>query len=134
MASPEWIATIAGAVLCLTYGWLLSIAARCHGIQFGRMGSTVGVVGALVLMAMAIVGPQKHLERRKVEPMQAYTLEGYPRISQGAIRYAKLLSIASRTTQEVGRSPSKNHVAYEHRDGRLEWVTKKKYAILVRSE
>lgn len=133
-ASPAWIATVAVAVVCLAYSWLLGIAARRHGIHLGRIGPTVGVAGALILAGMAVVGPQKLVERKAVDSMQTYTLEGYPRISRSVAHYAKLLSIASRTTHEVGRRPSKNHVAYEHSDGKLEWITKKKYAKLTGGE
>lgn len=132
MLSPVWIATVGGALLCLTYSWFLGAKARSRGIRFGRMSTAVGVAGALVLAGMAVVGPPRTLQPEGV--ISVYTAEGYPIFPQSRARFTELLSIAMRTTQEVGRRPSKDHVAYEDpATGKMKWVTSSEYKQLVKA-
>lgn len=129
--SSSWIATVMVAVVCLAYSWLLGIAARRHEIHLGMIGPTVGVVGTLILAAMAVVGPSSKFEKKRVV-MPVLISEGYSRASAGETRRMQLLSIVSRATDKLGTRPSDDHVAYEHPNGRLEWVTKEKYAKLIK--
>ncbi len=127
MVQPEWIATIVGALLCLVYSWFLSVVGQSQRVRFGKVSPAIGIVGALILAGMAVVGPSHIPKHEGVVLMSRYTDEGYPIFPKGAFRHAKLLSVVSRTIQEVGQRPSKDHLAYEHPTGKLEWVTKDQY-------
>lgn len=131
-----WNLTVVGALLCLAYGWFLIALGRSQRVRFGKTGLIVGVIGALVLAGMAVVKPLHDVSKPKAKRVISMTVasKGYPTASQGVVRFEKLLSVATRTTQKVGRRPSKNHVAYESPSGKLEWVTREEYRELLRKK
>ena len=127
----EWNITVAGAVLCLIFSWFLGIVSRSQGIQFGKTGLVVGIVGVMVLVGMAAVSPLRASKKRTVSMPTLYTLDGYPRAQVGVANYARILSVTARAMQEVGPRPSKNHLAFEFPNGDLKWVTKLRYVELI---
>lgn len=128
----DWNQTVAGAVLCLLYGWFLTFFAQYQGIRVSKMGLLCCMSGLIVLAGMAVVSPTRISKPEGMPPMHIRTLEGFPRASQSEIRFKKLLSIAARTTEKVGRKPSKDHRAYESSSGKLSWVTKEERAKLLK--
>ncbi len=140
MDSLSWNLSVAGAALCILYGWFLNHVSQSQGVWTGKTGPLVVLVGTVVLTSMAITGPRHVLRTKLIEEdkmlatstNEGYTLQGYPR---AGARFAKALSVISRTTKEVGHRPSKQHVAYENpHDGDLSWITASEYARLLRED
>lgn len=122
----EWTITVVGAVLCLLYGWCLNAIACFYRVRFSKVGSLVGMVGMVVLVGMAMVGPKNVADTK-----HSIAAELSITVSNANPSAKELRSIASQTMKRVGKRPSDNHIAYQDENGNLMWVTKSDYANLL---
>lgn len=127
MISPEWIATILGALLCLTISWFLSAVSHSQGVRLGKVGPAIGIAGALVLAGMAVVGPLHDSKSEGFHIMSNY-------ITEGRLENLKRRSLMVRTIREAGRRPDRDHLPFKHSDGKLVWVTKEEFRKLKKEE
>jgi len=134
MNSLEWNLVVCGTVICLYYSCLLGNMGRTQRVlPLTITGLGVGVVGVVILTGMALVGPSHNQVSERDDVMGAHSLhrgftdEGYPKSD----RFEKLLSIVQRTNKELGKRPTKDHVAHEDKTGKLSWVTKQEYKKLI---
>jgi len=119
----EWIVTVSGALLCLMFYVFLDKIGRNQRVKFGKVGPAVGILGALMLTAMAIVGPSRNLESER----KIMTIKEKQDVPQRTLLHKKLVSLYYITLNKVGKRPSKDHVAYEDEKGKLSWILKDNY-------
>lgn len=116
----EWNVTIAGAVLCIVFSWFLGVVSRSQGVQFGKIGPIVGIVGVFILAGMGVTGPPQHaslVRDNSVQSVPKDTIE-------------KLRLVYEKTREKRGPRPGKNYIAYEDPTGKLAWVTMSEYRTL----
>lgn len=120
----DWVVTVAGALLCLIFYVFLDKIGRNQRVKFGKIGPVVGIAGAVMLTAMAIVGRSS----RDMEPKRTMVImEKKHGTIQRSNLHKKLISLYYRTLEKVGKRPSKDHVAYEDENGKLSWILKENY-------
>ena len=103
-----WNITVAGAALCCLYGWSLSFLRRSDGEKVGKSGPLIGLAGAAVLTAMAVVNPGHVV----------------------STDFAELPANVSRATAEPASNSETGNVVFRQANGTLDRVTTRKYAQL----
>lgn len=124
---------IFGCVLCPVYCWIMGYISRTNELKFSKLGIVIGTIGILHLSGMAMTGSSSELRLEKeniMTPHSGFTSEGYPESGN----YQRLLSTAQRTAKEFGDPPTKNHAAFQAKDGKFSWVTKQEYEKLIKEK
>lgn len=132
----EWTTTVAGAVLCVAYGWWLAAIARDKIVWIGRAAPLISAVGTVILAGMALSG---HTDAVETGGGLVVNFTAPERVVTGAvpedkIRFEDMLLVTRQAIREVGPKPSKSYFAYKDANGKFSWVTREDYRLLASEE
>ncbi len=118
--------------MCLAFSWFLSVLEKHQNVRFGKIVGILGVIGALVLVSMALTGPYYPLESNtnyipEGIVMSDSAIETNPDVLEAKLKNIKLLSKAKDFIRTLGHPPDNEHLRmFEDVNGKR-WVTKSEW-------